>query len=279
MSRVKGYLPVDLHLHSTASDGSLSPAELIARAAHAGLAAVSLTDHDTLGGIDEALAAGRRCSIEVLPGVEISACCGKREVHLLGYDPLFPEKLSAALQELRRERYRRMEKMVSRLQELGFAITCAEAAAEAEPAAPGRLHLARLMVKRGYTPDLNSAFSLYLERGRSAFVPRRVFDPARALALLHDAGAVPVLAHPGEEGKGLLGELVRAGLRGVEVIHPSHDPAMAGYYRFRAEQMGLLVTGGSDYHGDGGGGSGKLGVHTVPYRCLTAIKEAERGAV
>lgn len=278
MNRAKGHLPVDLHLHSTASDGSLAPAGLIARAAHAGLAALSLTDHDTLDGIDEALAAGRRCGIEVLPGVEISACCGEGEIHLLGYDPLFPEKLSAALQELRRERYRRMEKMASRLRALGFDITGAEAAAEAEPAAPGRLHLARLMVKRGYTPDLESAFSLYLERGQSAYVPRQNFDAGRALALLHLAGAVPVLAHPGEAGKSLLGELVRMGLRGVEMIHPRHGPNMTRYYRLRAEQMGLLVTGGSDYHGDENGSGRRLGVYTVPYRCLTAIRNTERGA-
>lgn len=279
MNRAKGHLPVDLHLHSTASDGSLAPAGLIARAAHAGLAAVSLTDHDTLDGIDEALAAGRRCGIEVLPGVEISACCGEGEIHLLGYDPLFPEKLSAVLQELRCERYRRMEKMASRLRALGFDITGAEAAAEAEPAAPGRLHLARLMVKRGYTPDLDSAFSLYLERGQSAYVPRQNFDTGRTLALLHLAGAVPVLAHPGEAGKSLLGELVRVGLRGVEVIHPRHGPNMTRYYRLRAEQMGLLVTGGSDYHGDENGSGRRLGVYTVPYRCLTAIRNTERGAV
>lgn len=279
MKRVKPYLPVDLHLHSTASDGSLAPAGLIARAAAAGLAAVSLTDHDTMEGIDEALSAGRRCGIEVLPGVEISAGSGEGEIHLLGYDPLYPERLNAALQEMRRERHRRMEKMVSRLRGLGFAITGAEAAAEAKPAAPGRLHLARLMVRRGYTPDLDSAFSLYLERGRPAFVPREIVDPARALALLHRAGAVPVLAHPGEAGKSLLGELVRMGLRGVEVIHPRHGPDMTRYYRFRARQMGLLMTGGSDFHGDSDGGAGRLGAYTVPYRRLVAIRETERSAL
>ncbi len=275
MNCTKQHLPVDLHLHSTASDGSLTPAALIERAVQSGLAAVSLTDHDTLDGIDEALAAGSSCGMEVLPGVEISARCGEQEIHLLGYDPLFPERLEAHLQELRRERFRRMEKMVSLLRGLGFAITGAEAFAEAEPAAPGRLHLARLMVRRGYTPDLDSAFSLYLEQGRPAFVPRSILDPTRAISLLQQAGAVPVLAHPGEAGKGLLRELVGMGLRGVEVIHPRHNQDTAGYYRFQAQKMGLLITGGSDYHGNGG--TVKLGAYTVPYRCLAAIKDMERG--
>ena len=157
--------------HSTASDGSLTPEHLIAGAAAAGLAAVALTDHDTLDGVEEALSAGRRCDLEVLPGIEISASTEDLEIHLLGYDPLFPEKISAVLDELRRERYLRMEKMLARLRRLGFGISDVEVISEAGSAAPGRLHLARLMVKLGYTPDIDTAFSLYLERGRPAFVP------------------------------------------------------------------------------------------------------------
>ncbi|MFY9412907.1 MAG: PHP domain-containing protein, partial [Dethiobacteria bacterium] len=119
----RGHLPVDLHLHSTASDGSLSPARLIEKASAAGLAAVALTDHDTLDGVKEALEAGRRCGLEVLPGVEISVQAGEQEIHLLGYDPLYPEKISAFLEEMRRERYRRMQQMTARLRRLGFSIS------------------------------------------------------------------------------------------------------------------------------------------------------------
>ncbi len=271
----KGQLPVDLHLHSTASDGLLTPGELMARAAAAGLAAAALTDHDTLEGVEEALAAGRRWGLEVLPGVEISASSGEREIHLLGYDPLFPEKINSVLENLRRERRRRMEKMLFLLRGLGISITFEEVSSEAGKAAPGRLHLARLMVKRGYTPDTDAAFSLYLEQGRPAFVPRRVMDPAQAIKLLHQGGAVPVLAHPGMAGRGELRELVALGLRGVEVIHPLHPPELIRYYRHRAQQMGLLITGGSDYHG--GERSSRMGDYTVPYRCLTALKESPRG--
>jgi predicted metal-dependent phosphoesterase TrpH len=277
MSAAGEYLPVDLHMHSSASDGSLSPADLIAKAAGAGLAAAALTDHDTLEGVDEALAAGERCGLEVLPGIELSSVKDEQEIHLLGYDPIFPDKIEKALKELRRDRYRRMSRMVSVLRKIGFDLNDADVAAEAKHAAPGRLHLARLMVKKGFVPDINSAFSLYLRRGRPAFVPRAALDPAGAIKLLHRAGAVPVLAHPGSKARGLLRPLVAAGLRGIEVIHPDHSPELVRYYRHQAQRMDLLITGGSDYHGDGSGRAGQLGSFTVPYRCLVALKKAPRG--
>ncbi len=278
MSRGKEHLPVDLHLHSTASDGSLTPTQLIARAAELGLAGVALTDHDTLEGIDEALAAGRSHGLEVLPGVELSASDGENKIHLLGYDPLFPEKISAVLEERRRERYRRMEKMLLRLHSLGFHIGSEEVAAEAGGAAPGRLHLARVMVRRGFVPTVEKAFSLYLAQGRPAYVPRNGLDPAKAIALLHRAGAVPVVAHPGASGRKFIRQLVALGLRGIEVYHPDHNPEMVRYYRLLAQKLGLLVTGGSDYHGDRDYRAGSLGSITVPYICLVAIKKTPRGA-
>ncbi|NLA26119.1 MAG: hypothetical protein GX878_01855 [Firmicutes bacterium] len=144
-------------------------------------------------------------------------------------------------------------------------------------APPRRLHLARLLVKKGYVPHIDAAFSLYLEQGRPAFVPRRLPDPERAMKLLHSTGAVPVLAHPGPEWCGKLGELVAVGLRGVEVFHPVHTPVLIRYYRHQAEQLGLLITGGSDFHGGGDRRSDRIGACTVPYRCLTALKKAPRG--
>lgn len=270
-------LPVDLHLHSSASDGSLAPAALIERAAAAGLAAVALTDHDTMGGITEALEAGRRCNLEVLPGIEIGSAAGILEIHLLGYDPVYPEKISDFLSGLRRKRYERMSRMLALLRPLGIAIDEDEIAAEAGRAAPGRLHLARLMVKKGFSPDTATAFSLYLRQGRPAYVPRRLPDPEQAILLLHQAGAVPVLAHPGHQGRGLLRKLAAVGLRGIEVVHPDHNPEMVRYYRHQALQMGLLITGGSDFHGDRNYRTGRLGEITVPYSCLAALKEAPRG--
>ena len=274
MSRGKLHLPVDLHLHSTASDGSLAPEQLIAglppRPGRGG------ADRPRYAGrVEEALSAGRRCGL-ILPGWR-SALLLKAGDSPARLRSSFPEKISAVLDELRRERYLRMEKMLARLRRLGFGISDAEVISEAGSAAPGRLHLARLMVKLGYTPDIDTAFSLYLERGRPAFVPRTILDPAGAITLLHRAGAVPVVAHPGASGRGLLRKLVAVGLRGIEVIHPEHTPEMVRYYRHQAKQMGLLITGGSDYHGDRDYRAGRPGGFTVPYRCLAAIKEAPRG--
>lgn len=275
MSRM--HLPVDLHLHSTASDGTLSPAALVERASAAGLAAVALTDHDTMAGVEEARRAGLRCGLEILPGVELSVFDDGREIHLLGYDPLFPEKINTVLEEMRRERYRRMQQMAARLSRLGFPITGEEIAAEAEPAAPGRLHLARIMVKRGFCGGIDEAFADYLEPGRPAYVPREIPGPETVIKTLHQAGAVPVVAHPGEAGRAQLRKLVELGLRGVEVFHPSHSPELIRYYRHQAARMDLLVTGGSDFHGDAGYHRGRLGGITVPYRCLAALKKAPRG--
>ena len=274
----RGHLPVDLHLHSSASDGILSPTELIKKAAAAGLAAVALTDHDTMAGVEEARAAGSRCGLEVIAGVELSVFTGEQqEIHLLGYDPRQPEIINDLLERLRHERFERMERMVALLRRLGFALTPDEIIAEAKPAAPGRLHLARLMVKRGYCSDIGDAFAKYLKQGQPAYIPRKTLQPAAAIEMLHRAGAVPVVAHPGAAGRAHLRKLAAMGLRGVEVFHPDHSPGLSSYYRHQAARLNLLITGGSDYHGDAGHRRSRLGEITVPYRCLSALKKAPRG--
>lgn len=274
----RDHLPVDLHLHSTASDGLFSPAQLVEKAASVGLAAVSLTDHDTMAGVEEAREAGRRRGMEVLPGVELSVITDDdKEIHLLAYDPLRPQIINDTLVQLRRERYRRMEEMVLRLQELGIGISPEEITAAAAPAAPGRLHLARLMVKGGYCSGIKKAFSQYLGRGRPAYVPRKTLNPEGAIEMLHRAGAVPVVAHPGADGKAYLHKLVSMGLRGVEVYHPDHNPELTRYYRHQAARYDLLITGGSDFHGDSSYRRGQLGGITLPYRHFKALKNAPRG--
>lgn len=274
MSKRRG--PVDLHVHSNASDGLLAPAEVIRSAARAGLSAVALTDHDTMMGMSEAEAAGRSCGIEVVPGVEISAYEAGREIHLLGYYPADRKKLAASLAAVRRERYRRMEAILDRLDNLDIRIPHAAVNAEAGRAAPGRLHLARLMVKEKIVQNPDEAFSLYLAKGKPAFVPRTGFDAVEALAVLLEAGSVPVLAHPGLHGGDYLKKLVPLGLRGVEVFHPEHNAALQQYYRGRAASMGLLVTGGSDFHGDREKYHRQPDFALIPYRCLDKLKAASR---
>ncbi len=278
MKAAKGmHLPVDLHLHSTASDGALTPAALVEQSAAAGLAAVALTDHDTMAGVAEALEAGRRCSLEVIRGVELSIFDKEQEIHLLGYDPLYPEKIEGVLKEMRRDRFRRVRAMGARLRGLGIPLSDDEIIAEAAPAAPGRLHLARLLVRRGYCPGISEAFAAYLKRGRPAYVPRQTLEPGPAIAALHRSGAVPVVAHPGEQGRARLRELVELGLRGVEVYHPDHPAELVRYYLHQAERMNLLITGGSDFHDFGGSRRNRPGAVSVPYRLLDALKKAPRG--
>lgn len=266
---------VDLHLHTTASDGFYPPEKVIELAARAGLAAVSVTDHDTLAGLAPAMAAGPRCGIEVVPGVEVSSAYGGEEVHLLGYYPDPDGPLAAALKEMRLDRGQRMRRMLERLRGLGIKLAWDEVEAEAGEAAPGRLHLARLLVKKKLVHTVEEAFGYFLGKGRPAYVSRRYLPAGEAVRLLLAGGAVPVLAHPGPEGKTALEALLTHGLMGVEVFHPDHTPPVQLYYSRAAREKGLLVTGGSDFHGDYLSKIRHPGHVTVPYRCLEQLRAAK----
>lgn len=265
----------DLHLHSNRSDGIYSPRQLFKIAAQAGLKAAALTDHDTMEGVEAGLAAGLKYGIEIVPGVEISAYEAGREIHLLGYYPAYPDDLKAELLRIRQGRFERMERILEKLNTLGFSLRLDQICKEAAPAAPGRLHLARHMVKKNLVNNLRQAFSLYLERGKPAYVPRINLTPARALYLLLETGAIPVLAHPGLNGKTLLPQLAALGLKGVEVFHPDHSTAQRRYYRQFAEGNNLLITGGSDFHGDPQVRAHSPGSVSIPYHYLEKLK-AER---
>lgn len=241
---------VDLHMHSNFSDGVLSPAELAETSAKAGLVAFSLTDHDTLEGLNEAFAAAKRLNIDFVPGIEMSCLLFDREVHILGYYPQQSKQLIEILEHMRDERRHRIEKMVTALIGLGFKLTLEDLKAEAKDAAPGRLHLARLLLKRKDVHTVDEAFKLYLGKGKPAYVSRKLLTAAEVLLLLKNCGAITVLAHPGQEGKADVGRLLLYDLDGVEVFHPDHSPALVKYYKKVAENNNLLITGGSDFHGD-----------------------------
>lgn len=240
---------VDLHLHSNASDGLFSPRRVMEIAASAGLSAAGLTDHDTVAGLSEAEEAAGELNLELIPGVEISIYEKNREIHLLGYYPKHIKKLSTALEEIRSKRFKRMGLIVENLKSFGFKIEPEEVLAEAGDAAPGRLHLARLLLKKKYVHTLGEAFKTYLNRGKPAFVSRESMSAAEVLDLLHRVGALTVFAHPGNAGKEILDELVSGGLQGIEVYHPDHSRHLVSYYNDYAAARGLLVTGGSDFHG------------------------------
>lgn len=247
---------IDLHLHTTHSDGSFSTREVMAFAKQAGLTALAITDHDIVEGIPEATAIGAELGIEVVPGVEISSRLGESELHILGYfmnwtDPLFARRLST----LRDSRHARNPKIVQRLNELGISMTYDEVRALAGTESVGRPHIARLLMEKKVVTSAKEAFDRYLANGRPAFVDRELPKPAEAVQWIREAGGVPVLAHPtwvrtSADGlRTLVRELKAAGLGGIEVHYSTHTPSQTTEYLELAKQCDLLVTGGSDFHG------------------------------
>jgi 3',5'-nucleoside bisphosphate phosphatase len=268
---------IDLHVHSNASDGTDDPAEVIRRAAAAGLDVVALTDHDTQAGVDEARAA-LPSGLALVPGMELSCQLGERSVHLLGYlfDPADPE-LGAETARIRDDRTYRARAMVDRFQELGAPVTWEQVSAIAAGAVVGRPHLARALVAAGVIADTADAFTDdWIADGGRAFVGRYAPDVARAVGLVRAAGGVPVLAHPRSPGYEVPDEVIEglaaAGLGGIEVFHADHDQSQRARLAQLAASLNLIVTGGSDDHGaylpggrppDGGHGGG-LGTETTP---------------
>ena len=244
---------VDLHTHTTASDGTLSPPQLVVHALEVGLSAIAVTDHDTMGGLDAAFDAARASAFEVVPGVEISTSHAGVEVHLLGYfvDPSWSE-LAEQLLSRRDDREERAQEMVARLGALGVHIEYEDVKREAGRGAVGRPHVAAALVTKGWVRDKQEAFDRWLGDGRPAAVPKPVFPLAGAIALLRELGAVPVVAHPGLlKRPDLVAEMPALGIEGVEVFYPKHLPQQQKDLALFARDHGLVATGGSDFHSPG----------------------------
>jgi predicted metal-dependent phosphoesterase TrpH len=253
---------VDLHMHSNASDGALPPAEVLAAAAAAGLSAVALTDHDTVAGIAEARDAGERLGVRVVPGVELSAHEGTREVHLLGLHLSRLGEVEHDLDQLRAARRTRAERIVGRLNEIGVPITLQAVLDEAGGGAIGRPHVARVLINGGWARDFRDAFDRYLGTGKRAYVEKQRFALADAIALVHRAGGSAVLAHPGSVARReRLESLAATGLDGVEVLHPSHSAEDVARIGALAEHLHLVPSGGSDWHGAPDGARAIGGMH------------------
>lgn len=263
---------IDLHLHSNASDGLYSPSELIRIVSTAGVKVAALTDHDTTVGLREAEHMAIQMGIEFVPGVEISTVTGDHEIHILGYYPRRYDELDVAFKKLRQDRYRRMEMMVDKLKGYGFKVKLEDLLFESGGAAPGRLHLARLLLKNKYVHSLDQAFSLYLRHDRPAFVPREGLTTDEAIDLLVKAGAIPVIAHPGTKDTIIIEKLISKGLKGIEVYHPDHSTGLAGKWLEFALSKGLIATGGSDYHGDTNNFKQYPVHHAVDYSLFEGLK-------
>lgn len=261
---------VDLQVHSTASDGALAPAAVVQHAHAIGLVAFALTDHDTLAGLEEARAAAAPLGVRVIAGVELSTDWHGRELHILGLHVRETAWLESRLQDIRDARRARAALIVERLVALGISITMDDVLAQTHGASLGRPHIARAMMARGYITDLRQAFDKYLGAGKPAFIEKEKLDAAEGIALLHQAGALAVWAHPGRLGtQDLVKPLAKAGLDGLEVLHPGHSPDDRARLFMLAERHGLLLSGGSDWHGQFEGPR-QLGNQQVPLAWLEA---------
>jgi len=261
-------------MHSTASDGARPPREVVRAARELNLAAIALTDHDTVDGLAEASDEGRIQGVRIVPGIELSAVEGDVETHVLGLHLQQVGHLEAHLRGLRAMRLTRAERIVIRLNELGVRVTLEDVLVQAGGGAVGRPHIARALVNEGWATDLRDAFDRYLGNGRSAFVPKDRLSIDDAIAMIHEAGGLAVLAHPGQSGsRKRIETLVAVGLDGVEVRHPSHNAEDIARLSALVEHFGLVPSGGSDWHGSSEGGR-TLGMMRVPVAWLERQDQA-----
>ena len=250
---------IDLHAHTTASDGSLTPTELITKASQLGLAALAVTDHDTVGGLAEAREAAQAVGLELVPGVELSVEDGDGRFHLLGYgfDTNNPE-LAETLVALRVARAERNAQMAKRMTALGLPVTMDDVRAEAgeDSEVIARPHFAQALIKKGVVNSVQEAFDRFLASGKPLYLPKQGLTAREAIALLHRAGGVAVMAHPGlvpQSASALAARMeARAqndGMDGIEAYYSQHSPADTERFLALAARLGLLATGGSDFHG------------------------------
>jgi hypothetical protein len=266
---------VDLHSHTTASDGALAPRDLVRLAARHGVRVLAVTDHDSTEGLPEAIDEAARHGIEIVPGLEINTDVPGAEIHVLGYCVDWQaEWFQAFLREQRAERTARVHRIVERLTGLGMPLAADEVFAICKEGSPGRPHVAQAMVNRGYVKSVREAFDRWLRTDGPANVPRRRLTPAEAVAVIRRADGVPVLAHPGLANRDeMIPGLVAAGLAGIETYYPEHSVGQITGYRRMCQRLRLVATGGSDYHGSHTGRASTVGSPHIPLEVWHALKQ------
>ncbi|NLT95411.1 MAG: PHP domain-containing protein [Clostridia bacterium] len=264
----------DLHIHTSASDGEYSP-QFVVRAAKAqGFKAIAITDHDTLDGLEEAQKTSREIGMELITGVEISSTWEEKEIHILGY--LIEEndgRLQQVLTEMKNSRSERIKKMVIKLRNLGYDIQLDQVTKISGAGAIGRPHVAKVLLEKGYVTSIKEAFNKLLSPGCPAYIPRYKITPMEAINLIIEAQGIPVLAHPGvNQADNLIPFLKELGLLGIEVWHPEHNIQDIDKYYNLAKTYGLLMTGGSDWHGNNKDLDFSLGSIKIDYSLVEALK-------
>ncbi|MDQ2913872.1 MAG: PHP domain-containing protein [Chloroflexota bacterium] len=280
MGNIAAGYAIDLHTHSLRSDGALSPADLVKRAAARGVTIQALSDHDTLAGVAEAAATGRQLGVRIIPATELNTESEWGDAHVLGYfiDPEDSD-LEERLRWLRENRGKRIELMVEKLKALGYAVDLARVLEIAQGGALGRPHLAQALFEKGYVRSYDEAFDTLIAKDSPAYVARVGLTPVEAVTLVRTHGGVPSLAHPGtvvglDE---LLPRLVAAGLAGIEAYYADHSPELTARCLAHARELDLVPTGGSDFHGRGEHGADLGGVF-VPPETIERLESRRRGA-
>lgn len=271
-------MSVDLHLHTNASDGSLSPVELVKKAIELNYKAIAITDHDTIDGLKPALKVSQNTLLEIIPGIEINTDFKKHEVHILGYfidyqAPILTKKLNY-LMEMRVDRAR---KMLTRLKKMGVKIEWKNILDRTKGNIIGRSHIAREMIDSGYVDSWDEAFNNYIGLEAPAYVPRDRLTPGQAINLIKKAGGLPVLAHPGLiNNDQIVKEIINRGLKGLEVHYYEHTEREIEKYKTMAFNHNLVITGGSDCHGPGNKDGLRLGKVRLNYSIVEEMKEIKQ---
>lgn len=266
--------PVDLHIHTTSSDGRYTPEEVITNARARGLKAISIADHDTVDAYSggKIFEFAKKEGIELVPGIEFSCFIGSRSVHILGYFiDTTSEELKKAIDIQKNERVIRMEKMVKKLHEMGLEKVSFDEILKTAGSSVGRPHLARHLMEKGYCKEFTEAFEKYIGEGKPAYVKRESLSPCDMTKLIHSVGGISVVAHPKLiEDDRLLTDLIGCGIDGIEVVCPSHQKSDEYRYSKFADEQGLLKTGGSDFHGANNAES--IGTSGMSYENFLKIK-------
>ena len=264
----------DLHAHTTFSDGALSPQELVKKAQDAGLKAIAITDHDHVGALEEAVDWGKTYGVEVISGLELSATFGEKDIHILAYffDPT-DKNLLEYLQVFRKERLRRAERIVEKLNKINIPIRLNSVLEKAGEGSVGRPHIANALLDEGLTETYHEAFAKYIGTNGPAYEKKFQLSPEEAIRLVSTCGGLSFLAHPGNyTTEAELLELIKKGLDGIEVVHPSHNETRQEYYRGVVNQYFLLESGGSDYHGGKKNDDYAFGVFSVPLHVVETMR-------
>jgi len=265
----------DLHIHTTWSDGVFSPEYMVQKAREVGLRAIAITDHDALRGIDEAVETGRKIGIEIIPGIELSTANSMHDVHILGYffDPHNGDILEY-VHYFQEERIKRAKKILDKLWKMGIHLNAEVVISSAGHGAVGRPHIADALMEEGFVLSYDEAFYKYIGDGKPAFVEKPKISPAEGIELIHKAGGLTFLAHPGMDlTDGEIIQVMKQGLDGIEILHPKHSEEKVNYFYKVASDHQLLVSGGSDCHGNRKGEM-MMGKFNVPYKFVSEMKKA-----